>query len=260
MYVIQDRYAVIGNPIEHSLSPVIHQAFAKQTQQMLTYERLLSSLSPPDQFIVTVRQFMASGGKGLNVTHPFKEQAFALVEQYSKRAARAKAVNTILCQPDGSLYGDNTDGIGLVRDLTINQQYPLRGKHILLLGAGGAVRGVLGPLLDEQPAQITIANRTLEKAQQLAREFPIHACSWDKLDKMSKLSFDIIINGTTVLLRDHFIMHRENGATQFYDMNYINSCDGLGMLVEQAAESFFLWRGIRPNTQQVIREMMGDRT
>jgi shikimate dehydrogenase len=262
-----DRYAVIGNPIEHSLSPVIHEAFAKQTQQSLIYERCLS---PLDQFIPTVRQFIALGGRGLNVTHPFKEQAWALVDKYSERAAQAKAVNTILCQPDGSLYGDNTDGVGLVRDLTVNLKWPVHDQRILVLGAGGAVRGVLGPLLAESPASITIANRTLEKVQKLAQEFPVLVCS---LDKISDLSFDVIINGTAMGFSDPSVLNIANNLKKgfyAYDMSYakqstpflqwahhkgaVATSDGFGMLVEQATESFFLWRGVRPDTQPILKK------
>ncbi|MFU8797302.1 MAG: shikimate dehydrogenase [Gammaproteobacteria bacterium] len=245
-----DRYAVIGNPIEHSLSPEIHQTFAKQTGRLMDYVRLLSA---PEQFIPKVREFFASGGKGLNVTYPFKQQAFLLVAKYSERAAQAKAVNTLWRLPNGSLYGDNTDGIGLVRDISINRGMCLKNKTILILGAGGAVRGILGPLLAELPAQITVANRTLEKTQQLAQEFAIKIILGPNFFGSRDEKYDVIINCTPVPLRNHLV----TSATElFYEINYQHvHDDGFGMLVEQAAESFWLWHGVRPNTVplQVLR-------
>lgn len=243
---------IVGNPIQHSLSPVIHQQFAEQTGQMLCYERLLA---PLNQFIPTIRAFFARGGRGCNVTLPFKEQALAMVDDYSEYAGCAKAINTIILKEDGSLYGENTDGVGLVRDLTQNLRWPLRGQRILLIGAGGAVRGVLPALLAESPAEIAIMNRTVEKAKKLADEFDL------QLYSSHKQSFDIVINGASGNIEF-------SGETRcYYDMNYYSKIPptppfakggitkGLGMLVEQAAESFFLWRGVRPDTQPVLQKL-----
>ena len=191
-----DRYGVFGNPIGHSKSPLIHRLFAEQSGELLSYEALLA---PLEDFPGYAREFFASG-LGANVTVPFKEQAFALADSLSARAQRAGAVNTLKKLADGSLLGDNTDGAGLVRDLTVNAAVSLKGKRILLLGAGGAVRGVLEPLLAEQPAALVIANRTVAKAEQLAREFadlgPVVASGYDWNDA----PVDLIINGTSASL------------------------------------------------------------
>ena len=264
-----DRYAVIGNPIEHSKSPQIHQAFARQTGADLTYERLLGNL---DAFGTDVQTFFASGGRGLNVTVPFKEQAWALVDERSTRAASAGAVNTLIPLADDRLYGDNTDGAGLVRDLSINHGALLAGSRILLLGAGGASKGVARPLLECGPELLVIANRTADKARQLAAALaplgPVQGCG---LDELEGRQFDLIINGTAAGLQGEVpplpnAILASGGWT--YDMLYGNeptafvrwgvrqragkALDGLGMLVEQAAESFYLWRGIRPETSPVI--------
>jgi shikimate dehydrogenase len=263
-----DRYGVFGNPIAHSKSPLIHQLFAEQTGQLLGYEPLLA---PLDDFCGFARDFFATGGMGANVTVPFKEQAFRLVDQLSARASRAGAVNTLKRLEDGRLLGDNTDGAGLVRDLLVNAGISLQGRRILLLGAGGAARGVLEPLLAEQPAALVIANRTVEKAEQLAHEFadlgPVVASAYDWLDE----SVDLIINGTSASLAGELPPLAESlvqpGHTCCYDMMYgaeptpFNrwatrlgaqpALDGLGMLVEQAAEAFYLWRGVRPQTAPV---------
>lgn len=267
-----DRYGVFGNPIGHSKSPLIHRLFAEQTGQVLGYEPLLA---PLDDFPGFARAFFAAGGMGANVTVPFKEQAFQLADQLSQRARRAGAVNTLKKLEDGSLLGDNTDGAGLVRDLLQNAGIPLRGQRILLLGAGGAVRGVLEPLLAECPAALVIANRTVEKAEQLAREFadlgPVLASGFDWLDE----PVDLIINGTSASLGGKVPLLAASliqpGHTRCYDMMYgrdptpfnrwadtlgaRQTLDGLGMLVEQAAEAFFLWRGVRPLTAPV-REVL----
>lgn len=263
-----DRYAVIGNPIEHSKSPAIHAAFAKQTQQDMEYGRILGN---PDAFAGDVAQFIASGGRGLNVTVPFKGQAFALAEQPSGRAQTADAVNTLIVK-QGVLHGDNTDGIGLVRDLAGRHQFHFAGSRILLLGAGGASRGVLLPLLQTGPAHLTIANRTVEKAHALARlvnDKNISACGFDALEGQA---FDLIINATAAGLQGQVppippSCLAPDGWT--YDMLYASeptafvrwgqqhharkALDGLGMLVEQAAESFYLWRGVRPETESVLQ-------
>jgi shikimate dehydrogenase len=263
-----DRYGVFGNPIAHSKSPLIHQLFAEQTGQVLSYEALLA---PLDNFSGFARDFFASGGRGANVTVPFKEQAFRLADQLSPRARRAGAVNTLKKLETGALLGDNTDGAGLVRDLAGNAGIPLRGQRILLLGAGGAVRGVLEPLLAEHPAALVIANRTVEKAEQLAHEFadlgPVAASAYDWLDE----PVDLIINGTSASLAGALpplaASLVQPGHTCCYDMMYgreptpfnhwasqlgaRQTLDGLGMLVEQAAEAFFLWRAVRPQTAPV---------
>ncbi|AVZ80155.1 shikimate dehydrogenase [Zoogloeaceae bacteirum Par-f-2] len=266
-----DRYAVVGNPVAHSKSPLIHAAFAAQTGQALVYEALLA---PLDGFAATVAAFRAAGGLGLNVTVPFKLDAFALADRLSPRAEAAGAVNTLAFER-GDIYGDNTDGCGLVRDLTQNLGWSLSGRRILLLGAGGAARGALLPLLIEQPAALVIANRTESRAVELADRFRtqardtlLHACSFDAL---SGSSFDVVINATAASLAAQSPALPEGlyapGALA-YDMMYGKDetpfmraarsagaavvADGLGMLVEQAAESFFLWRGVRPHTRAVL--------
>lgn len=262
-----DRYGVFGNPIGHSKSPQIHRLFAEQTGQGLSYEPLLA---PLDDFPAFAKGFFETG-LGANVTVPFKEQAYRLADRLSERAQRAGAVNTLKKLEDGTLLGDNTDGVGLVRDLLDNAGVTLDGKRVLLLGAGGAVRGVLEPLLSQRPAAVVIANRTLAKAQQLVGEFaelgPVSASAFEQLYG----PFDVIINGTSASLggalpplRNDLI---EPGRTFCYDMMYAAqptpfcqwaterdapSRDGLGMLVEQAAAAFELWRGVRPDSNTVL--------
>jgi shikimate dehydrogenase len=268
---VTDRYGVFGNPIGHSKSPLIHGMFAAQTGEQLSYEALLA---PLDDFPGFARAFFATGHGG-NVTVPFKEEAYRLADELSERARRAGAVNTLKKLDDGRLLGDNTDGAGLVRDLTVNAGLDLAGKRILLLGAGGAVRGVLEPLLAERPQSLTIANRTVEKAEQLAREFadlgPVAAAGFDWLSE----PVDLIINGTSASLAgelppiDSSLI--QPGHTLCYDMMYgkqqtafnrwaaehgaARCIDGLGMLVEQAAEAFFVWRGVRPQSAAVLAEL-----
>ncbi len=264
-----DRYAVFGNPIKHSRSPVIHRLFAEQTGQTLEYSAELVAL---DSFNQAVKSFARSGGKGLNITVPFKQNAFEFATALSKRAQQAGAVNTLIID-DADYYGDNTDGVGLQRDLTNNHQQTLQDKRILILGAGGASRGALGALLTEKPAQITIANRTVEKAINLAKAFSAHGktqgCGYDDLTQ----SYDIIINATAASLQGELpplSASLLNKNSFCYDMMYAkaptvfmqwaqgnrvtenNIADGLGMLVEQAAESFYLWRDIKPETRPVI--------
>jgi len=263
-----DRYAVIGNPIAHSKSPEIHAAFARQTGQRMEYGRLLGSL---DDFAGDVRAFIADGGRGLNVTVPFKQQAWALLADRSPRAESAGAVNTIIVLDDGRLHGDNTDGVGLVRDLADNQGFDFAGKRVLLLGAGGAARGVLGALLDAGPATLTIANRTAHKAVDLARAAGDDRVEGCGLGDLAGRPFDLIVNATSSG-RDGGVPALPAGLLAAggwtYDMVYgdaptpfcrwgeaqgaARALDGLGMLVEQAAESFRLWRGVRPDTGPVI--------
>lgn len=265
-----DHYAVMGNPIAHSKSPMIHALFAQQTGQTLDYRAILVELG---QFNAAVKEFREQGGKGLNVTVPFKRDAWRLVDERSPCASLAGAVNTIQLRADGSLYGDNTDGLGMVRDIRDNLGVNITGKRVLILGAGGAVRGVLGPVLQEQPAELMIANRTPERAQELADAFEeqgrVEGCRFDDLDGVR---FDIIINGTSASLKGE-VPPLPEGILRTdafcYDMMYAAAptafmrwaeeegcehiADGLGMLVEQAAESFLLWRGVRPDTAPVIK-------
>jgi shikimate dehydrogenase len=264
-----DRYAVIGNPIAHSKSPDIHARFAAQTGQNIDYGRLLA---PLDGFERAVRDFIAAGGKGLNVTVPFKLEAHGLATSLSERAEAAGAVNTLVFA-DGEIRGDNTDGVGLVTDIVRNAGIAIAGRKVLLLGAGGAARGVILPLLRESPGKLTIANRTFSKAAELATLFERHgyvdACGFDALQD----PFDIIINATSASLSDDVPpiapVVFEGGAFA-YDMMYGKAPtafmrfaaahgaevrDGLGMLVEQAAESFFVWRGVRPDTGPVHADL-----
>lgn len=258
-----DRYAVFGHPIAHSKSPQIHAAFARQTGQDMRYEAILA---PLDGFVDRVAAFIAAGGRGANVTVPFKQEAFRLAHRLSPRAQHAGAVNTLAFDAGGTV-GDNTDGAGLVADLTRNLNCALTGKRILLLGAGGAARGVIEPLLDQQPMELVVANRTVSRAQELAALFGrgVRACSFDATDT----SFDVVINATAASLAGDLppLSPRVfTTGTLAYDMMYgrdtpfldfarthgARTADGLGMLVEQAAEAFHLWRGVRPDTAPVI--------
>lgn len=264
-----DRYAVIGNPIAHSKSPQIHTAFAHATGQDLSYERILA---PLDGFDAAVAAFAEQGGKGLNVTVPFKVEAFRLAAVHSSRAQLAGAVNTLLLEPDGRWYGDNTDGAGLVRDLTVNLGIEIRARRLLVLGAGGAARGIIGPLLDCLPERLVIANRTHAKAEALAKMLaplgPVMAVAPGRLEGQL---FDVVVNSTSVgVASEHHDWPRGIFAAEAfaYDLVYADkptpfvgwaaghgaarTADGLGMLIEQAAESFTLWRGIRPLTAPVF--------
>ncbi len=266
-----DRYAVIGNPVEHSRSPEIHTLFAEQTGQPIEYGHILAPLGG---FAQEVKKFREQGGKGLNVTLPFKQEAFALCEP-SERARQAEAVNTLVFQPHGKTFGDNTDGAGLVADLTRNLGLVLSGMRILLLGAGGAVRGVLGPLIAQKPAHIVIANRTLDKAVLLAEHFAQWAevCGCGYAD-LGTEPFDLIVNGTSAGLNNELPPLPDNilkAGGAVYDLVYADTptpflrwgraqgaalaSDGLGMLVEQAAESFLIWRGVRPDTALARRAL-----
>ncbi|MBI1283129.1 MAG: shikimate dehydrogenase [Thiobacillus sp.] len=262
-----DRYAVFGHPIAHSKSPQIHAAFARQTGQDMTYEAILA---PIEGFADSVASFVATGGRGANVTVPFKEEAWKLADRLSPRAERAGAVNTLSFDADG-ITGDNTDGAGLVADLTGNLRRQLAGTRILLLGAGGAARGVIEPLLEQQPAALVIANRTVSRAQELAALFGdarLTACSFDAADSR----FDLVVNATAASLAGELPPLSPaifTASTLAYDMMYgrdtpflsfarthgATTADGLGMLVEQAAEAFALWRGVRPDTAPVIASL-----
>lgn len=266
---MSDRYAVFGNPIAHSKSPQIHARFAEQTGQALVYS---AELIAADDFEAAVERFLQGDGKGLNITVPFKERAWALAQWRSERAERAGAVNTLYRLDDGRLAGDNTDGIGLVRDLTVNHGIALQGARVLVLGAGGAVRGVLQPLLAAGVASVLIANRTPARAETLAAQFaelgPVQGCGFEQLPATA---FDLIINGTSASLQGALPplpAALVAPTTACYDMMYgaeptpfcrwaqaqgaAAALDGLGMLVEQAAESFRIWRGVQPNTAPVI--------
>ena len=267
-----DDYAVMGNPISHSKSPSIHTLFAKQTQQSILYTAIHVDLGG---FKQAVGNFAATGGKGLNITVPFKQEAWELVNERSERAERAGAVNTIKMLDDGTLLGDNTDGVGLVNDLTVNHSVELEGKNILLMGAGGAARGVLIPLLKQKPNSLFIANRTPDKAKDLADDFSDTGnVDGGGYDAISNLKFDIVINATAASLQGELPPLPDtllNNNACCYDMMYSDKptlfmqwatehkaetvLDGLGMLVEQAAESFSIWRGIKPKTQAVIDKL-----
>ena len=267
-----DLYAVMGNPVAHSLSPRIHAWFAQQTGQALRYE---TRCVPLDGFAEAVAAFRREGGRGLNITVPFKQEAWALADTRSPRAQRAGAVNTLVIG-DG-LHGDTTDGVGLLRDLTQNLGLSLAGRDILLLGAGGAVRGVLEPLLEQRPRRLLIANRTAQRAVDLAQDFrTLGAVEGCGLDGLEGQRFDLVINGTAAGLRDQVPAIPGtvlDGDSCGYDMMYgsepttfVRWCreqgagrtaDGLGMLVEQAAESFCLWRGVRPATRDLIERLRG---
>lgn len=265
------HYAVIGNPISHSKSPLIHTEFAKQTGQDLDY---VTREIPLDGLEEGLKQLQAEGFKGINITVPFKEQVWQQVSNKSEHAMRAGAVNTLVFNDDGTLYGDNTDGIGLCRDLVDNHQIELANKHILLLGAGGAARGVIEPLLSYQPSQLFIANRTASKAKDLANLFKdfgnISGGGFTDINDQ----FDVIINATSASLQGEVPPLPNNvlaNNASCYDMMYSNTdtafitwakqhhasktIDGLGMLVEQAAEAFRIWRGIKPETQAVIENI-----
>ena len=263
---MSDRYAVIGNPVAHSKSPAIHAEFARATGHDIDYRRIEAPLGG---FADAIARFRAAGGKGCNVTLPFKEEAFRLARHVSERARLAQAVNTL--RFDDS-FGDNTDGIGLVRDLTENMGVALRGKSLLILGAGGAAQGVAGALLAAGLARLVIANRTVSKAQLLAERFPgVVAKGYEAL---ACEHFDVVVNATSAGLAGESPLLPQgllDAKTLAYDMVYgrdtpflvqaraagARAVDGLGMLVEQAAESFLLWRGVRPATRPVLVKLRG---
>lgn len=269
-----DRYAVFGNPIAHSKSPVIHAEFAKQTGENISYER---QLVEEGKFTEAAQAFFADAGCGLNITVPFKLDAFEFADQLSERAKFAGAVNTLKKLPDGKILGDNTDGAGLLRDIIQNLGWTIAGKRVLVLGAGGAVRGVIAPLLTENPQRLVIANRTLSKAEELVQLFNSGKHAQDrKVLRASSLQiharpFDVVINATSTSLGGEMLQLSPTILAQnacCYDMMYGKAltpflqwaqqngaqvADGLGMLVEQAAESFYLWRGVMPETKAVMK-------
>ena len=264
-----DHYAVFGNPIAHSRSPRIHAMFAAQTGQDIDYQ---ARLAPLDGFAAALKAFIAQGGRGANVTVPFKLEAHALATHLSNRARKAGAVNTL--HFDGNkIFADNTDGVGLVRDLLHNHRCALKGRRLLLLGAGGAARGALQPLLDELPALVVIANRTINKAQTLAAEFgssnmPIETASMaalagrhfeviinataSGLEQSEKSPFDGVSSAPTGEFAYDMMYGRETAFMNQARANGARIADGLGMLVEQAAEAFYLWRNVRPDTAAVL--------
>jgi shikimate dehydrogenase len=270
--VVLDRYGVMGYPVSHSRSPVIHRLFALQTGQQLQYELLQVA---PDKLETAIRQFQRTGGKGLNITVPHKSAVTRLVDHLSERAATAGAVNTIDFR-GSEMYGDNTDGIGLLRDLDVNLGVELAGANILVLGAGGATRGIVGPLLEMQPRSLRIANRTLDKAQALVEHFKalgnVSACRFNVVPVSEP--YDLVINATSAGLHGEIPPYPEaaiSSDTFCYDLSYglkptpfsvwarehgaSRSVMGWGMLVEQAAESFRIWRGVRPDTAPVLKQM-----
>ncbi|GFO71800.1 shikimate dehydrogenase [Bathymodiolus japonicus methanotrophic gill symbiont] len=271
-----DQYAVFGSPIKHSKSPRIHKLFAEQTQQAMQYS---AELVLAEQFSGAVNAFFAQGGRGLNCTVPLKELAWEYADLRTERAELAKAVNTLAFQGDGHILGDNTDGIGLVADIQNNHAISLQQKRILILGAGGASRGIILPIMGEVPVSITVVNRTVAKAVTLANEFKhkgaITGCGYADL---AGQSFDLILNATSASLSDElpplaagllaeqgscYDLAYANKATAFvhwgHEQQAIKSLDGLGMLVEQAAEAFYVWRGVRPYTAAVIQMLEAER-
>jgi shikimate dehydrogenase len=271
-----NRYTVIGQPIAHSLSPVVHQLFAELTQRKIHYTRTEST---PDTFKQTVYDWKASGAIGCNVTSPFKELAFDVCDRLSNEASRAGSVNTIHMRKDGVLSGHTTDGVGIVTDIVRNKRHEISAKRVLILGAGGAARGVIQAILAQKPAALHIANRTIARASQLADQFsdigPVSASGYQQLDELD--SFDIVINATTLGMTaamPDLPPNLLNEGALAYEMTYASKdtvfmkwgrgqqasvCNGLGMLVEQAAESFLIWEGVRPKTRMVyprLNEML----
>jgi shikimate dehydrogenase len=268
-----DRYALVGHPVEHSRSPLIHQLFAKQTGQYLSYELIDAE---PRSFETAVRGFFAAGGLGVNVTVPHKEAAFELTDEPSDAATKARAVNTLSFM-DGVLYGDNTDGVGFMRDVTVNQHQNIDGRSVLLLGAGGAARGILAPLLEANPSELVLANRTAERADQLVEQFSGHGSLsvMTFADLAQRAPFDILINATAAGLKGEAAPFPAAivGPESFcYDLVYSlkdtpfvtwarnngagRAVQGWGMLVEQAAESFYIWRRKRPDTGPILRQLV----
>ena len=274
MTELKKNFAVIGNPIHHSLSPQIHRAFAKETALHIEYEAILS---PPDEFKNTIHKLIAQKLNGANVTLPFKKEAYKLASQHSNHARIAEAVNTLEFKND-QIIGHNTDGIGLVRDLEQNLNVNLKSQKILLIGAGGAAEGVIYSILEKNPSALTLTNRTIEKSHVIKNKMDVHAKSFDvnlniiEITKLPHQHFDLIINATSAGLNntdlgiDHRVFHKESLA---YEMMYgketsfireaqsqeSKTSDGLGMLIEQAAEAFFIWHHITPKTKSLIESL-----
>lgn len=267
-----DKYAVVGNPIAHSKSPLIHKLFAEQTQQSMSY---IAMLSESESFEKDVSDFFERDGMGLNITVPFKLKAYDFSNEVNERAKLAGAVNTLI-KKEGRVVGDNTDGVGLVNDISINKKFNLKNKKILLIGAGGASRGIIAPLFEKSSASITIVNRTESKAEQLAKGFShlgeTHALGFDALKNQEP--YDLLINASSAGLSGEapaipkglsiensfcYDMVYSKSTTPFIEWAKSRGCtytaDGLGMLVEQAAESFYLWRGVRPETEVVLKQL-----
>ncbi|HDR9253184.1 shikimate dehydrogenase [Burkholderia vietnamiensis] len=269
---MSDQYAVIGNPIGHTKSPLIHGLFAEESHQDISYTAIEGPLEPDDAFAATVRSFFAAGGKGMNVTAPFKLKAFAMADERSERAALAGAANTLSFR-DGRIIAENFDGVGLVRDIEVNLNLPMAGKRVLVLGAGGAVRGALLPFIAARPAELVVANRDVAKVEALiarvATGHSLVACGYDDLAAMGR--FDLVVNATSASLSGELppvppSVFDPRGAA--YELVYgkrltpflrharhagvLGIADGVGMLVEQAAEAFAWWRGVRPETRAVI--------
>ncbi len=270
---MRDLYAVVGDPIGHSKSPLIHRLFAEQTEQALNYEAIRIDLEQ-DEFSYAIKTLKAKGYKGINITVPYKLDAFEQADNLTERAKTAQAVNTYIFNEDGTITGDNTDGIGLVNDIEINGSTAFKDKTVLILGAGGAVQGIMQPILEKHPKSIHIANRTPKRAEVLAERFAqniISASDWDGIPLLEQ-GYDIIINGTAASLDDKLIPVSGKiigKQSLVYDMMYgdkptifmdwakqnnpnCQTMDGLGMLVGQAAEAFYLWRKVRPITATVI--------
>jgi shikimate dehydrogenase len=268
-----DRYALVGHPVEHSRSPFIHTLFARQTGQRLSYELIDAT---PAEFETAVRGFGAAGGRGVNVTVPHKETAFALVDESGHAARIAGAVNTVTIAGN-RLRGDNTDGVGFVRDVTVNHGSDVAGRSVIIFGAGGAARGVVGPLLEEKPAKLVIANRNRQRAIDLAAHFnnppDIEVVVFDRLGELS--AFDMLVNASSAGLKGEATPFPGSlvGPDSFcYDMVYSrndtpfiawahqhgagHTAQGWGMLVEQAAESFRIWRGVTPATAPILKQLL----
>lgn len=272
----RDLYAVVGDPIGHSKSPLIHRLFAEQTRQELNYEAIRIDCEE-EEFGYAVKTLKAKGYKGINITVPYKLDAFEQADALTERAKVAHAVNTYLFNEDGSITGDNTDGIGLVNDIEINGKTPFKNKTVLILGAGGAVQGIMQSLLSKQPKSLHIANRTPKRAEVLAERFEasiVSASDWKNIPLMEG-GYDIVINGTAASLDNKLLPVSKKiigKQSLVYDMMYgdkptifmgwakqansnCQTMDGLGMLVGQAAEAFYLWRGVRPETASVITQV-----
>lgn len=265
---MSDHFAVMGNPIAHSLSPMIHEHFAKEMGKRLIYEKITVEESLFEQ---QVRDFFARGGKGLNITAPFKQRAFSIAAERSFRCQQAKAANTLWLKK-GRLYADNTDGVGFIKDLS--QHFSVKDSQVLILGAGGAARGIIAPLLAAGIAKLRVANRDSQRFKSLAMDFP--QIKMDDLEDRER-DFDLVVNATSsrvwqpllpiLSLKEKrrekpifgydlsYSLTRKTAFTQWAEKNGFIACDGLGMLIEQAAEAFFIWHGLRPNTSSLKKKM-----